>query len=102
MEQFARPVSPGEGQGQEAQQLAQAFRVDEVGVLDVEPPAFQAAKQGFDLPAVGIGVDGIGLGGTRTGDEQKLAVIQAQRGDVHEAAPDRAATGQMSAFAGFQ
>ena len=102
MEQLAGPVSPGEGQGQEAQQLAEAFRVDEVGVLEVEPPAFQAAKQGFDLPAVGIGADGLGLGGARTGDEQKLAVVQAQRGEVHEAAPDRAAAGQVPAFAGLQ
>jgi len=27
------------------------------------------------LPAVGVGVDGIGLWGTRTGDEKKVAVV---------------------------
>ena len=55
MEQFAGAVRPGEGQGEQAQQPAQTLRIDEVGVLEVEAPRLQAAEQGLDLPAVGIG-----------------------------------------------
>jgi hypothetical protein len=102
VEQLADLVGPGEGQGEQAHQLGQALGVGEVGVLEVEAPGLQSAEQGFDLPAAGIGVDGPGLGGAGAGDEQEAAVLQAQRGEADEAAPDRAAARQAAAFAGLE
>ncbi len=52
MEQLAGAVSPGEGQGEQAHQLGQALGVGQVGVLEVEAPALQAAEQGLDLPDI--------------------------------------------------
>jgi len=52
VEQLADLVDPGEGQGEQAHELGQALGVGEVGVLEVEAPALQAAEQGLDLPAI--------------------------------------------------
>ena len=41
-----------------------------MGVLEVEASRFQATEQGFHLPAVGIGVEGFGLGYAGGGDEE--------------------------------
>ena len=46
-------------------------------------------KDYFHRPAVGVGVDGLVLGGTEGGQNEQLAVVQAQRREVDEAAPDR-------------
>jgi len=40
MEQFAGTISPSEGQGEQSQQLAQAFGIGQVGVLEVEATGF--------------------------------------------------------------
>ncbi len=61
MEQLAGAVSPGEGQSEQAHQLGKALGAGQVGILEVEAPALQAAEQGLDLPAVGVGADGFGL-----------------------------------------
>ena len=50
--QLAGLVSPGEGQGEQAHQLGEPFGIRQVGVLEVEAPAFQAAEQGLDLPVI--------------------------------------------------
>ena len=57
-------------------------------------------KDYFHLPAVGVGVEGFGLGCAGGGDEEELAIVQAQRGQVDEAAPDGTATRQPMALAG--
>ena len=50
MEQRTGAVGPGEGQGEQGHQLRQALGVGEVGVFEVETPAFEAAEQGLDIP----------------------------------------------------
>src|SRR5512144_66117 len=102
MEQFTRSISRGEGQSEQANQLGQALRVGEVGVLEVEAPAFQAAEQSLHLPAVGVGVEGLRLWGTGRGDEEELASVQAQRRQADEATPHGPPTRQQVACAGFQ
>ena len=102
MAEFAGLVSPGEGQGEQAEHFAQAFGVDEVGVLEVEAAGFQAAKQSFDLPATGIGLDGLGLWREGTGDDQPVAIWQTQRGQRDETAPDRTAPRQVHGVAGLK
>ncbi len=52
MQQFSRAAGPGEGQGEQAHQLGEALGVGEMGVLQVEAPALQAAEQGLDLPDI--------------------------------------------------
>ena len=89
MKPFAGAVAPREGQSEQPHHFGQASGVLEVGVLEVEAPRFQATEQGFHLPAVGVGVDGLVLGGTEGGQNEQLAVVQAQRREVDEAAPDR-------------
>ena len=71
-----------------------------MGVLEVKASRFQATEQGFHLPAAGMSVEGFGLGYTRGGDEEELAIVQAQRGEVDEAAPVGTATRQPMALAG--
>ena len=61
LEQFAGAVGPGEGQGEQAHELGEAVGVREVGVFEVEAPGFQSGEQGFHLPAIGIGPQGLGL-----------------------------------------
>lgn len=56
-----------EGQGGEAHELGEALWVGEVGVLEVEAPGLQGAEQGFDLPAVGVGVNELAVGQRRRG-----------------------------------
>lgn len=73
-----------------------------MGVLEVEASRFQAIEQGFHLPAIGMGVEGFGLGYARGGDEEELAIVQAQRGEVDEAAPEGTAARQPVALAGFE
>ncbi len=55
----------------------------------------------FDLPAVDVGVDGLVLGRTRGCDNEAFAVIQAQRGQVDEASPDRTPPWQQVSRARF-
>lgn len=57
-------------------------------------------KDYFDLAAVGVGVDGLGLGCAGAGDEPEVAVVQAPRGEMDEAAPDRPAPRQAAAGGG--
>ncbi len=71
-----------------------------MGVLEVEASRFQATEQGFHLPAIGIGVEGFGLGYAGGGDEEELAIVQAQRGEMDKAAPDGTVTRQPMALAG--
>ena len=73
-----------------------------MGVLEVEAPALPAAEQGFHRPAVGLGLDGTGLGCAGTGDAQEVAVLQAQRGQGDEATPDWASDWQATALAGLE
>jgi hypothetical protein len=47
-----------------------------MGVFKVEAPAFQAAEQGLDFPAPGIGFNRLGLWRIRAGDDQPIAIIQ--------------------------
>jgi hypothetical protein len=49
VQEFTRAVGPGEGQGEQAHQLGEALGVGEMGVFQVEVPAFQAAELGFRL-----------------------------------------------------
>ena len=102
MERFAGTVGPGKGQGKQPHHFGQASRVSEVGILEIEAPGLQAAEQRFDLPAVGVGVDSRVLGRTRGRDNEEFAVIQAQRGQVDEASPDRATPHQSTRLAGFE
>ncbi len=71
-----------------------------MGVLEVETSRFEATEQGFHLPAVSIGVEGFGLGYAGGGDEEELAIVQAQRGEVDEATPEGTATQQPMVLAG--
>lgn len=102
MQQPASAAGPREGQCEQTHELGEALGVGEMRVLQVETTAFEAAEQGLELPAVGVGVDGFGLRRAKAGDEQEVAVLQAQGGDVDEAAPNRAAAGQAVAFAWLQ
>jgi len=102
VKQDAGAIGPGEGQGEQAKEFAEAFGVGQVGVLEVEAPALQATEQGLDLPAVGVGFNGLGLGRAGTGDEQELPVVQAERGEVDETPPDRAMAREVLTFAGFE
>ncbi len=74
----------------------------EVGVLEVAAPGFQATEQGFHWPAVGVGVDSRALGCAEGSQDDPLAVIQAQRREVDEAAPDREPPRQPVGLAGFE
>lgn len=85
MEVFAGAVGPGKGESQQAHHLGQASSVSEVGVFEVEAPRFRATEQGFDLPAVGVGFQGLRLGCPRAGDEQERTVRSAHRRQVDEA-----------------
>ena len=46
-----------------------------MGVLEIKTPRLQATQQSFDLPAVSVGVDSLGLGCTRGGYREELTVI---------------------------
>lgn len=59
-------------------------------------------KDYFHLPAVGVGIEGLRLGRPKAGDEQKPAVLQTQRGQVNEAAPNGPPPWQRVAFAGLE
>ena len=56
----------------------------------------------FDLPAVGVGVEGLGLGCAEGGEDEQLAVVQTWRREVDEAAPDRTPPRQQVGLAGFE
>lgn len=99
---FAGAVAPREGQGEQPHHFGQARGVGEVGILEVEAPGFEASEQGFHWPAVGVGVDGLVLGCAEGGQDEPLAVVQAQRGEVDEAAPDGSPSRQQVGLAGFE
>ena len=102
MELFAGAVGPSEGQRQQAHHLGQASGVFEMGLLEVEAAGFEATEQGFHLPAVGVGADGLVLGCAEGGQDEQLAVLQAQRREVDEAAPDRPPPRQQVRLAGLE
>lgn len=54
VEEFAGTTSPGESEGEQAHEFGEAFRMGEVGLLQIEAATFQTTEEGFDLPAVGI------------------------------------------------
>ena len=85
---FAGAVAPREGQGEQPHHFGQARGVGEVGILEVEAPGFEASEQGFHLPAVSVGTDGLILGGAEGGEDEPLAVVQPQGREVDEATPD--------------
>ena len=70
MKPFARAVAPSEGQSEQPHHFRQASGVGQVGVLEVEAPRFQATEQGFQLPAVGVGVDSLALGRAEGGQDE--------------------------------
>lgn len=51
-----------------------------------------------DLPAVGVGVDGLGLGRAIGGEEEEFAVVQTQRRQVDETTPHGAPTRQPMVY----
>ena len=59
-------------------------------------------KDYFHWLAVGVGVDGLVLGCAEGGQDEQFAVVQAQRREVDEAAPDRTPPRQQARLAGFE
>lgn len=102
MELLADAVGPGEGQRQQAHQFGQARGIPEVGVLEIEAARFETAAQGFHLPAVGVGVEGIVGRCARGGEDEAFSIVQPQRREVNEAAPNRVAPRQPVPLAGFE
>lgn len=88
MEPFAGAVAPRKGQRQQAHHFGQSSGVGQVGILEVEAPGFEATEQGFHLPAVSVGTDGLILRGAEGGEDEQLVVVQPQGREVDEATPD--------------
>lgn len=81
-------VSPGKGQSEQAEQLAEPSGIGQVRVLEVEAPALKAAEQGFDFPAPGVSVDGLSLRYPGAGNDEPV-VVQPQGRQGDKAAPNR-------------
>ena len=62
-------------------EFGETLGIGEVGILQVEAAGLEGAEQGSDWPAVGIGVDGLGLGGAGGCDEQAVPVVEVS---IHE------------------
>ncbi|WP_201218770.1 hypothetical protein [Halochromatium roseum] len=43
--------SPGTGQGEQAEEVLEAFGLGQMGVFEVEAMALEGGKQGFDTPS---------------------------------------------------
>ncbi len=95
-------IGPGKCQGKLAEHFGDALGIDEMGVLEVEAPRFQAAKQGPNFPAAGIGGDGLVLRRTGRSDDQQFTVFETQGRQVNETAPDRSTPWQMVNLVGGQ
>lgn len=75
MKLFAGAVAPGEGQREQTHHFRQARRVSEVGIFEVKAARFQATEEGFHLPVIGIGLDGLILRRAGGGEDEPLAVL---------------------------
>jgi len=55
---FTQQQTPTEGESQQAEQFADAFQLCQMRVFEVETTTFHTAKQRFNLPSLGIVIQG--------------------------------------------
>ena len=96
MPPFPQPQTPTQGQRQQAEQLADAFRRRQVRVFEIESATFQTATQGFNLPALGIVMQRRFRG--ILGDQEQDVIFEPHADDEHGHAPDASRPRQESGF----
>lgn len=97
MKPFAEPQTPTQGQRQQAQQLADAFRLGQVRVFKREPTTFQAAKEGFNLPTMSIVLQRRLRG--LVGDQDEIVIFDPHPENEQRHAPDPSRLREQSGFA---
>ncbi len=93
---FTKQQAPTEGQGQHTQEFADALKLCEMRVLEIDPPTFETAKEGFNIPAFSVIIQG-GLWGICR-DQNQVIILDAHPNDKDRHAPY---SPRLTEYAGF-
>jgi hypothetical protein len=86
MDPQSNPIGPRKGDREQAHQLGDAFRIADMGSLQVKPPAFDSGKEGLNLPSFAIERQGA-VGGLATEQNDGVVALCRPNGTDKEALP---------------